>query len=78
MEALYLELRAGHPDSKVWNCLEYYENYYITRSLGPFRGPTPSWRPLGFLDFVLRALRPVRRASLRSSPQFLGFFSKSS
>ena len=40
-----------------------------TRSLGPLRAPTSSRRPFRQLDIVirtLRALRPVRRARLRS------------
>ena len=46
-------------------------NYTNTRSLGALRAPTSSWRPFGPLDFVLRALwplRPVRWARLRSTP----------
>ena len=38
---------------------------YITRSLGPLRDLTSSWKHFGPLDFVLRALwalRPVRQA----------------
>ena len=47
----------------------------LTRSLGALQAPTSSWKPFGPLDFVLRALqalRPVRRARLRSG---LPFFS---
>ena len=32
----------------------------ITRSLGALWAPTSSWRPIGPLDFVLRALRVLR------------------
>ena len=45
------------------------DDYDVTRSLGALRAPTSSWRPFGPLYFVLRthrALRPVRRARLRS------------
>ena len=48
-----------------------------TRSLGALRAPTSSWRPFGPLDFVLRALqalRPVRRACLRSGPVKIKYF----
>ena len=47
-------------------CLRIYVN---TWSLGALQARTSSWRPFGPLDFILcalRALRPVRRACLRS------------
>ena len=34
--------------------------YIVTRSLGALRAHTSSKRPFGSLDFVLRALRPLR------------------
>ena len=57
----------------VWSAPDYYSS---TRSLGALRAPTSSWRPFGPLDFVLRALRPVRRARLRSGPVKIGHFLK--
>ena len=48
------------------------KNIY-TRSLGPLRRPTSSWRPFGPLDIV-RAFRPECRARLRSGPPFFTFF----
>ena len=65
---------AIHPDGVFgnWNCI-------FTRSQGALRAPTSSWRPFGPLDFVLRALRalrPVRRARLRSGPVKKGHFLK--
>ena len=50
---------------------------YYQKSKRPLRGPTSSWRPFGPLHFVLRALlalRPVRRARLRSGSPFLTIF----
>ena len=44
--------------------------YLPTRSVGALRVPTSSWRPFGPLDFVLRALRPVRHSCLRSGHFF--------
>ena len=44
-----------------------------------FRGPPSRWGPFGPLDFVLRtlrALRPVRRACLRSGLVKVGHFLK--
>ena len=69
-ESLKLSLKAKRHVTtfNVW-----FFKYIQTRSLGALRAPTSSWRPFGPLDFVLRALRalrPVRRARLRSGPPF--------
>ena len=51
------------------------KNINITRSLGPLRGPTSSWRPFGpalgpsgLLDFILHALRALRPCDPRPYP----------
>ena len=48
---------------------------FVTRSLGPLRGPTSSWRPFGpafgpsgLLDFVLHPLRALRPCDPRLHP----------
>ena len=52
----------------------------MTGSPGALRAPTSSWMPFGPLDIVicaLRALRPVRRARLRSGHFLVNVFSSS-
>ena len=56
-----LTFRLPHPPSKSHHMM-------ITRSVGALRNPTSSWRPFGPLDFVLRALRPLRPVGWPAPP----------
>ena len=46
-------------------------NYIKTRSLVALRAPTSSWRPLGPLEFVLRAFRALRLCDPRKGDHIL-------